>query len=201
MKKGYGYYVQKGKRLYKQVKSCKQEIAKMALKVCEIKHGGISNNYYTIKDYATDTGIPYKTLQRWVTVYKNILVKVGIEAPTDEQWNQAEKTLKLLKNKRAHSNKSNGVSKKKNTPFTKSLTNKAIQKTFNLVEEKPFVYEFERSISSAKHIKHVIKTRDLKIVDESRLLEMMTILDDASDLINIYLTKKNKRKRSVRASA
>jgi len=98
----YQDYVKKGRALLeeledlKEIQDCYQsKIAKYALSVCDIRHGGQSGGLYTMKDYALDIGANPKTLSNWVAIYKNVLVKIGIEDPTIEERRKARKVNKV----------------------------------------------------------------------------------------------------------
>lgn len=71
-----------------------------------------------------------------------------------------------------------------------------VKDLFFNADEKPFVSECLRAIQSVKHINFILNKRDIGIVQEMHLLELMKQLDNASDLINDYLTSKQKQKVS-----
>lgn len=92
----YQSYVNRGREIAANIESGKVEIAKMALAVCDIRHGGKSDGYYTIADYADDIGVNRKNVATWVTLYRDILVKSGKENPSKEDWHTATRVDKIL---------------------------------------------------------------------------------------------------------
>lgn len=196
--KEYLTLVTKGKNLIdklnelKELEKCYQaKIAKYAITVCDICHGGISKNKYTLKDYALDVGVFPKTLQNWVSIYRNVIDKLNIEEPTIDEWKKANKVNRMLKVERMIDNQNDGKPKSKSA-FKRGVPEKKVRKIFDEIDFKPFVLECNSILSSAKHAKHILTMRDLNIVEDSKLLHLMEILDDASDLINNHLTAKRK---------
>lgn len=94
--KQYDLIVQSGKKLYIQLKNTenelyrlKKQIAKLALEVCDIRHGGISGNRYTLLKFANDTGIPVRTVSDWVRIFK--LSKIlDVDINSDENWRRVD---------------------------------------------------------------------------------------------------------------
>src|SRR5690606_28292286 len=143
-------YVELGKELVNKIEAYQAKIAEYACLVCDIRHGGISTNYYTIKDYANDIGIPYKTLQNWIRVYRNVVKRIDNKIETNKDWERARKTNDILTMDITVENK------KQNTPKKirlKELPKKKIQETYNILceEDKPFIMEFNRILKSSKH--------------------------------------------------
>lgn len=187
----YSDYVKLGKDLVQSIEAYQVKIAEYATKVCDIRHGGISTNYYTITDYAKDIGIPYKTLQNWVRVYRNVCVKVDKKIETKKDWEMARKTNDVLTMDITVENK------KENTPKKirlRDIPKNKVQKTFDTLceDEKPFLMEFNRILKSTKYTHGLIKVRDLNLISEDSLIHLMELLDNTSDLINNYLTDKKK---------
>jgi hypothetical protein len=95
-RKIYQENVKEASKLYKQVLAndgelfrIKKQIAKLALEVCDIRHGGMSGNKYTLTRFADDTGISRKTISDWVRVFR--LSKVlGVDIKSDESWRKVD---------------------------------------------------------------------------------------------------------------
>lgn len=164
------------KELGRKVEAVQIEVAELAIKVCDIKHGGFSANLYTIKDFAKDIGMHSKTLQNWVAAYRNVVPYLGSESPkTKEDWAAIRKTNRHI---------DDGTEKNE----IKSIFDKYVN------NEKPFIGEFRNAIASGRNLKHLMKNRELELVEDSKWLELMEILDHCSDKINEYLThKRNSR--------
>jgi len=145
-----------------------------------------------MKDYALDIGANPKTLSNWVAIYKNVLVKIGIEDPTIDEWRKARKVSNVLKTDRIIENKKNNAVGTRGA-YKKSVPSNRVKNLFDSIEEKPFIGELNTITASAKYIKDVLKKRDLSIAPESRLLHLMEVLDDASEFINDHLTKVKRR--------
>lgn len=90
--KKYEKNVAEGMKLYSQVQKIdselyriKKQIAKLALEVCDIGHGGMSGSRYTITRFSDDAKIPRKTLSEWIRIFR--LSKVlGVEINSHETW-------------------------------------------------------------------------------------------------------------------
>lgn len=89
----YSCAVAIGKKLVGSHKVIQVQMAHLATQVCTIRHGGISNGIYTIKQFAKDIGFNPKTLQDYVAIYRSVIKVVGIspEKCTLEQWRAASK--------------------------------------------------------------------------------------------------------------
>lgn len=199
MASNYKGIIKKAKTLIKLIKvhelkivNYQTEIVMFAIEACEIRHGGISPNAYTIKDFAADTGAPYRLLLNWSRVYRNVLLKNGITEPTAEQWAIARRVDLVFKNERSFINKANGKGGTK-TAYANEIPEARVKEIYEEIEQKPFVYELEKLIASSKHIKFILSKRDLGIAQPQRLIELMENLDIASDSINDFLTPKKIR--------
>lgn len=92
----YSKNVAEGSKLYSQVQRMdaeiyriKKQIAKLALEVCDIRHGGRSGSNYTITRFADDSKIPRKSLTEWIRVFR--LSKVlGVEINNQETWRKVD---------------------------------------------------------------------------------------------------------------
>lgn len=74
-------YVERSKSYVSKMAKFRLEIATMALEVCEIHWGGGTHwkgfeTTYTLKRFAEETGISYKTLANWVRIKRNVYDKL-----------------------------------------------------------------------------------------------------------------------------
>lgn len=205
MTKDYKFFVTKGRELAKELlnledktKCYQAKIAKYAVSVCDIRHGGRTpEDRYTLKKYAEDIGVVCKTLQNWVQVYRNVLVKLNLKDPSKEEWGRALKTNEILRKDRAIENKSNGEAGSKKA-FKRNISPAKIQNIYDAGDPngdfKPFVNECSSMIKSVMYAKNILKKRDMRVVPDSRLICLMELLDESSDIINDYLTKKHRQR-------
>lgn len=163
-------YIDKIKKLEDEIHVYEVDIVKIALGVCDIRHGGKSPVLYTIRDFAIDIDINPKTLQNWIAAYRNVVphLKKGA-VKTKKDWSNVRKTNRFVN--------------KNSTEFEV----RAIHKKYD-EEEKPFIGEFRNAVCATKNLKHLLKNRDMKIIDNAKWIELMEILDHNSDTINDYLT-------------
>ena len=188
-------YIKRGKEILKSIDNHQIEIASMAIELCEIRHGGISKGIYTLKDYAEDIGMVAKTLSNWVTVYRDVVLKLAPHLRSKVDYSTARKTHECLKQEHEVVNKNNGDVGR----VTKYKQNMPAEKVNNLYcdilsGEKPFIAEAQAFLKSIKNKKHLLKTRDLNIASDMLMLAIMQELDECSDLINDHLTNKSKGK-------
>ncbi len=185
-------YVKQGRRLLEEIDVYQAEISKMALEVCDIRHGGKTlEKIYTIKDFANDLGMKPKTLQGWVGTYRDVVLKADIEIKTSDDWKAASKANNMMAKERTLQNKLEGTPKAKGN-YKKEVSATKVKSLYDSIQadEKPFLTELVTATQNAKHIKHVLKKRELSIASDANLTELMNILDEASDIINDYLTAK-----------
>jgi hypothetical protein len=71
--------IREAQNLVKSSKQSQMAVAKLASGVCEIVHGGSKQERKTLRDFATEAGLAYNTLQQWVTVYRNVYSKIADE--------------------------------------------------------------------------------------------------------------------------
>ncbi len=192
MKKSYNQYVEEAKGFLKNIEETKFKISKLALEVCQIRHGGISTQYYTLKDFAGDIGMKPKTLQNWVRIYRDILLVCEKPNPSPTDWKNAGKVENILKNKRTVSNKEEG------TQGTLSQWNKKVPKStindiFSSIESgEEQDLNLNRLYRQSKHCKFLLSKIDMGASDRSTLIEIMSDLDIVSDTINDYLSSNPK---------
>lgn len=158
-------------KLNKQIKGYQFKIVKIAIELCTIRHGGISRKIYTLKDFANDIEMHPKTLQNWVAAYRNVIPHIDrVLEENDEEWGAIRKTNRVTD--------SDSDSSYINDTFDSYLDG-----------EKPFVGEFRNCMTSAVNLSHLLKKRDLKLVDNSDWIRLMEVIDRNSDTINDYLSR------------
>lgn len=191
----YKNYVTLAKKELKQIEGHQIRICQYALKVVTIRHGGRSDGYYTIKDFSADINMPYKTLQNWIQIYRNVAMKLNKPITTTTEFEKSRKVNDALKNVRALNNAYNGTQGTRQE-YKKEIPASVVQSMYDGLEDgtKPFIMEFTRVVAAAKHNLHILKKRDLSMIEDSHLVILMQILDQSSDIINNYLTAKKKRK-------
>ena len=194
-------YIRQGKILLEEIGTYQAEIAKRALEICDIRHGGKTlEKIYTIKDFANDIGMKPKTLQGWVGTYRDVVLKADIEINNSDDWKAASKTNNTLIKERTLVNKLEGTPKKKGN-YKKEIPATRVKSLYESIQadEKPFITELVTITQHAKHIKHILKKRELNLASDSNLTELMNILDEASDMINDHLTAKQPRVHKISA--
>jgi hypothetical protein len=101
------------------------KIAKMAIEVCTIRHGGMSQDVYTLSDFATDIGLSRKVLSSWTITYKTVVQKIENEIKTKEDWNKAQKLSDRLIKQRTILRKQEGLKKGEKSKFKNELDRSA----------------------------------------------------------------------------
>lgn len=190
--KQYKEYVILGKKELQQIEGHQKRICKYAMEVITIRHGGISKGIYTIKKYADDIGMNPKTLQNWLQVYNNVIVK--LEEPEKADFQKASKVNNILDEESVIDNAVNGkvhtrdgYKKKKNVPAEK------VQKLYNQYHEgKPFEGEFMNIVQQAKSHKLLLEKRDLNIIQDSQLDHLLTTMQCSVDILKMHLTRKRR---------
>lgn len=195
-KKTYSECVIAAKDMLKRIEAYQVKIAECAISACDIRHGGISGGYYTIKDFAQDIGMAYKTLQSWVQIYRNVIEKIDDKIDTDKKWQDVRKTNDIIS---IQTTAQNAIEKTTNRRRNIHCPAEKVQKIYTSLQddEKPFVLELTRITQSSKYALNVIGKRDLNIADDNDLAQLMATLDKASDIINDHLTKKKKAAKGM----
>lgn len=188
----YDDYVKLGKEIVDQVKDKQIKICALAMKVCTIRHGGRSSGYYTMTDYAKDIGLNNKTLNQWMLIYRNVVMKLSELQRESLIWNNASRVENILAECRTIDNSIDGKKRRKN--FKDKIPKERVQKLYNdFTEAKPFENEFINMVQHMKSFKALLEKRDLSIIDEKRMLFFMEILDECSDIVNDHLTNKKRK--------
>lgn len=171
----YNKYIHRAKHLLETIKSYQIEIVKMVLEVCDIRHGGISHDVFTIKRFALDIGMNPKTLQNWVREYKNVALKLTLEEQNNlksaEDWKKIRQVNKIVD---------------RNAP------KEEVRKIFRTDYEPSFLIEINNFIASQKHLKYCLNKRDMSLVSIDTWMNLMNLLDYNSDEINKFLTRISK---------
>jgi hypothetical protein len=85
-------YVLAGQRLVASMQKDRLKLAELAIAACDIQHGGSKNRLseiYTLKKYAEDIKISYKTLANWVRIKQNVFDKLksdGVDPDPIKDW-------------------------------------------------------------------------------------------------------------------
>ncbi len=192
----YQDYVDHARKLLSQIESHQAQIAEIALKVCEIRHGGPSEGVYTLSRFADDIGLERRTLSNWVALYRDIILKAGIKKPTPEEWAAARITGRILKNEATVANKRDGQAKSKGA----RASDQEILKLFEKVQgdERKNLIRFERLYTAAKNNNHLIETIDLNLFEKERIISVKSYLEESLNLLNSHLFKRERRSISAR---
>jgi hypothetical protein len=81
MEQRWNRYVESAKPFVINMTKARMAIATLAMKACTIHYGGGDhwkkfNGVYTLKRFAQEIGLNYKTLGNWVCTYRNVLEKL-----------------------------------------------------------------------------------------------------------------------------
>lgn len=191
----YHDYVAMGRDLLKGIDCYQARIAFYACKICMIRHGGRSNGFYTLTDYAKELNISHNTLSTWTQIYRHVIIRLGIplEDLTKKVWITATRTQERLSWENRRDNAEKGTNRK-NIKYKPQVSKERVEQIYKEEsDDKPSFHGEMRSWStSISHIKINIFKRDLNLAHEGDILEMMKNLDVISDHLNEFLTKKKK---------
>ena len=192
--KTYDECVEIGKQIVNSVNDKQMRICELAMEVCTIRHGGRSDKFYTMKDFAKDIGLNNKTLNQWMLIYRNVVLKLSDKQLENMTWKQASKVNENLEETNTIENTLKGTPRKRPAPSKKLIPAEKVRKLYDeYLEEKPFLNEFLSMVKQTKHSKNLLQKRDLSIVQTSHLTHLMELLDQCSDIINEHLTNQRKR--------
>lgn len=192
----YEDYVEMGKELVKRTEAYQARIAFYACRVCQIRHGGRSDKFYTLTDYAKDIGVPHKSLQQWTLTYRNVIERLDIPVDniTKEVWkiaNRVNDNLSWRNRRDNHDNKTPRTALK----YKREIPVSEVHRMYK--EESGGDGSFESELRGwgqyVRLIKNKIFKRDLTLGHPGNLLELMNMMDDISDHINNFLTKLKKK--------
>lgn len=89
--------IQKAKSVFKSRNGYQLEIAKLALEVCEIKHGGSNkDDLFTLYEFSRRVGVKYKTLHVWTTVYKRIFKVLSPDLKSKASFTDMKRAIESL---------------------------------------------------------------------------------------------------------
>lgn len=189
-------YVSMGRDLLNKVECYQARIAFYALQVCTIRHGGISNGHYTLKDYAKALNMNAKTLQGWTLAYRNVVEKLGIplESIDKKVWKAVNRTNDNINWANRSDNRDNGTVKKQKykTQIPDEKVKAFFQKEYESVDEPSFVSELRGWMHSCRQMKNNLSKRDLSLAHEGDLIELSRMLSDSNVIINKFLMAKKK---------
>lgn len=186
----YEWYVNQSKMILKSLVVQQAVIGFYAVKVCTIRHGGITNGYYTLTQFAKDLGINPKTLNDWTAIYRRVIAQLDIDPfkLTAKEWRTARRIAYQLETEKTDLNKSI------NKPRNKSIVQRdreSIKKLWEENLEGPSVkYELSEWKQRLRTLYNNLQKRDLKLANPRDLIELMENADLISDLINDFLSHK-----------
>lgn len=96
----YERLVERGSEIVSNMKTAKYDLCELALKVCRIQVGGhvTDKPYYSIKRYAEDIGMNYKSLAKWLEEHRNVVKKLPIK-PKAEDYKVIRQVMKRVNSK------------------------------------------------------------------------------------------------------
>lgn len=194
----FSQYVSMGRELLNKVECYQARIAFYALKVCTIRHGGKSDNYYTLKDYARSLNISPKTLQGWTLAYRNVVAKLGIPLSDIDKkvWKAVNRTNDNITWANRRDNKEKGTNRKAQkykADIPAEKVKKAFQVEYEAVDEPSFVSEVRGWLHNTRAMKNNLAKRDLNLAHEGDLIELSRMLSDANVILNKFLLTKKKK--------
>ncbi len=97
-------YVLRAKKIHKRMTKDRLEIAKLAIEACDIRHGGGAHwknfeGIYTLNKFAHEIGVNYKTLHRWVKIYRLIKTQVPTPEWDESNWSAANRAASRISQK------------------------------------------------------------------------------------------------------
>jgi len=179
-KKELSDYVKKAIGLYSELIHLEEQkylkqmaIAEICISVCPDK-GHRTYTNYNISNFAKDSGIPLSSIREWVDVYRRVIPIIGADKiQNNADW---DKMKKVANKHRIRTNP----------------TCKEIERSF-YIEEKPVITLLKESKTDISRLILGLSKYDLNIIkDRTLLISLMQDLDIASDMINNYLTDKQR---------
>lgn len=197
----YTFLVEKAKNELRTIKESKAEIARLAVQACTLRHGRTVYGTYDLKTFAQDVGVSYGSLTNWVRIYKLGCQNNGVEAPTEKQWADGVKTVNKFKTLLEGMTPNQRVEIEGHRPGCempdrgKKLLNNIHQ---DVIKGKYYSGSdiFNEVLKDLKRIHQKANKLDLETQDAQALLSSMIVCDEISDMINLFLTNKKKRKAS-----
>lgn len=189
-------YVSMGRDLLNKVECYQARIAFYALQVCTIRHGGHSDGFYTLKDYAKALNMNPKTLSGWTLAYRNVIEKLGmpLESIDKKVWKAVNRTNDNIAWAHRSDNRDGG--KKKMARYKAQIPDEKVkaffQKEYEAVDEPSFASELRGWMHSCRQMKNNLAKRDLSLAHEGDLIELSRMLSDSNVIINKFLMTKKK---------
>lgn len=169
-------------------------VAECAYEVSELKIQG--KVLFTSVQYAKAINIPNVTMIGWVSTYRNVVLKLGLEIKTRQDWKNATKSNLLVKKEKSVSRKRVATINKKfnkNIPVVEKPVKKSkVAGIFESIQKGEVAVQNDilNSLSSTQHTYTTLRNRALTDVDDEVLAALMSTMDECSDFINDYLTTK-----------
>lgn len=186
----YSEFVEAGRNILTSMRLHQLYVAHYTVQVCDIRHGGRSKGFYTIKDYAEDIGINRKTLSGWCSIYRIVIQKLDLDLDsiTPDDWQTATRVHDLLKNEKRAINALVGEEKSKDKGWKQNAPEKKIRDLFNRYKNgTPIEAQVHSWTDRAIDIKNRIITKDLSGASTESLMMLKKQLDGASENITNYL--------------
>lgn len=186
----YQELVESAKNIMLQIECYQAEIARLALEACEIIRGGFKAEHeskYTLKDFATDTGVEYGALRNWVQVYRDVLVKVDLPKPTKKEWEKGQKTLVAMKDLVEEKTLRRGG-------YKSNIPKAQVKELYREISENP-----EESMAAhnalryANMIRSTLAKIDLNTQNAALLSQLLNTLNPVTTKVADHLTKKKVR--------
>lgn len=185
----YQWFVEAGRNILKGMVVHQAVLGFYASKICTIRHGGRSDGYYTIKDYAEDLGINPKTLNDWTAIYRRVIQHLNLDPlkMSVHEWKAARRIAYGLEYSIQNKNNEDDKKRRKNKLFPDK---EKIQKLYEENLEGPsFFLESSNWASYFQTIQKNVQKRDLSLANRTTLIQIMSACDFISDFINDYLTE------------
>ena len=127
--------------------------------------------------------------------YRNVVKKLDKKITTSKEFANAQRVESYMREERTAINRAAGkpvgsrYAYKNNPP-----SEEKIRSIYHTIDQgdKPFQGEFANMLRTTQHTLSLLRKRDLSIISDKEWSYLMSMLDDSSDIINNYLTKKRK---------
>jgi hypothetical protein len=183
----YQELVEAAKRIMFQIECHQADIAKLAMEACKIQRGGSPEDRYTLKDFADDTGIPHGSLKLWVSIYRDVFLKIENTSPTQEEWKSGSRTHAALRS-------TVDDETAKGRGYKSTLPAKTVKKLYDDISENP-----EQSVAADKALRYALMIRsilakiDLSTQNPQLLSQVLNTINPVATKIADHLTQKGKK--------
>lgn len=111
-------YVDRAKTVVRKLNKDRMKVAKLAIAACDIKHGGGNHwkdfeGVYTLRRFAEEVGVSYKTLHNWVMIKKEVAGRLPKGMFDEANWGAAVRTRNKVDKKTATKRLSRSIAKKR----------------------------------------------------------------------------------------